>query len=53
MVSGLCDYMKQKQFLLLTKEVNKQLVTVQRGQYGSIKSIPIKDIVVGDIVELS
>jgi len=28
------------------------LVTVLRGQYGSVKSIPIKELVVGDIVEL-
>jgi Ca2+-transporting ATPase len=51
-IAGLCDYLKQKQFLLLQKEVNKQLVTVYRGQFGTIHSIPIKDIVVGDIIDL-
>jgi len=52
LIAGLCDYLKQKQFLLLQKEVNKQLVTVERGQYGAVKSIPIKELVVGDIVVL-
>jgi P-type E1-E2 ATPase len=39
--------------LLLEKEVNKQRVTVYRGQYGAVKSIHIGGLVVGDIIDLS
>lgn len=28
------------------------MVTVYRGQYGATKSIPIKELVVGDIIDL-
>jgi magnesium-transporting ATPase (P-type) len=52
-IAGVCDYLKQKQFLMLEKEVNKQKVTVYRGQYGAVKSIKIKELVVGDIIEVN
>ena len=38
---------------MLLKEVNKQLVIVYRGQYGTTKAIPIKELVVGDIIEVN
>tara|TARA_B110000285_G_C15024737_1_gene563525 strand:- start:744 stop:917 length:174 start_codon:yes stop_codon:yes gene_type:complete len=37
----------------LEKEVNKQRVTVYRGQFGAVKSIHICGLVVGDIIDLS
>jgi P-type E1-E2 ATPase len=39
--------------LILAKEVNKQLIIVFRGQYGSTKSIPIRELVVGDVIEVN
>jgi len=51
-ISALCDWIKQRQFLELRKFINEQEITVQRGQYGTVTSIPIKNLVVGDIIDV-
>ena len=52
MISAVCDWIKEKQFLELRKEINAQEFTVYRGAYGQTSSLPIKKLVVGDIIDL-
>ena len=52
LISSICDYGKQKQFLNLQAEIIKQQITVLRGQYGTSQSVFVKDLCVGDIVLL-
>ena len=52
-ISATCDWIKERQFLKLKDEINNETVTVYRGAYGTVQSIPIKDLVVGDIVDVS
>ena len=49
-ISAFCDWKKEQQFLSLRDEINNQEVTVYRGAYGTCVSIPMRDLVVGDIV---
>jgi P-type E1-E2 ATPase len=37
---------------LLKDEINNQTVTVFRGAYGTANSILVKDLVVGDVIQL-
>jgi Ca2+-transporting ATPase len=53
MISAICDWIKEKQFLELRKEINRDEITVHRGEYGNTVSIPIKKLVVGDVIELN
>jgi magnesium-transporting ATPase (P-type) len=52
-IAALCDYIKERQFLKLRDEINNQTVFVYRGAYGTVTEIPIRDLVVGDIVDLN
>jgi magnesium-transporting ATPase (P-type) len=52
LISGLCDWWKERQFLQLRKEINSQKAQVYRGAYGTVTEIPITDLVVGDVVDL-
>lgn len=52
-VAGLCDWIKERQFLQLKDEINNQYVTVYRGAFGTVQSIPVRDLVVGDIVDIN
>lgn len=51
-MSALCDYIKESQFLKLKDEINNQEVVVYRGAHGTCHSIPIRELVVGDIVDI-
>ena len=51
-IQTLCDWGKEKQFLRLRKEIMNEKVTVLRGQYGTSQTVYVKDLVVGDIVDL-
>lgn len=51
-LSAVCDYIKEKQHLKIKDQVNDQMVTVYRGAFGTAYSIPIRDLVVGDIVQI-
>ena len=53
MVSSLCDWIKEKQYLVLKDEINNQMVSVYRGAFGTVTSIPVRDLVVGDIVDVN
>jgi magnesium-transporting ATPase (P-type) len=52
LISAGCDYVKESQILLLADEINNQEVTVYRGSYGNSMSIPIRELVVGDVVDV-
>jgi P-type Ca2+ transporter type 2C len=52
LIAGTCDWWKERQFLQLRKEINKQKVCVYRGAFGTVHEIPITDLVVGDIVDI-
>lgn len=53
LLSASADLLKERQFLQLKNEINNQTVKVYRGAYGTMSEIPIKDLVVGDIVDLN
>lgn len=50
--AALCDYIKERQLLGLRDEINNQTAIVYRGAYGTASSVPIRDLVVGDIIQL-
>ena len=52
LISGSLNYKKEKQYLKLHDEINNQKVTVFRGAYGTARTVPIKDLVVGDVVQI-
>lgn len=51
-ITALCDYKKEKQILLLHDEINNAIVTVYRGSFGNTTDIPVRELVVGDIVDI-
>ena len=52
-LAALCDWIKERQHLQLKDEINNQTVTVFRGAYGTAHSVPVRELVVGDVVQLS
>lgn len=48
----MCDWIKESQYLKLKDEINNQMVSVYRGAYGTCTSIQVRDLVVGDIVDV-
>lgn len=52
MIQTLCDWGKEKQFLLLQEEIKNDKVNVLRGHMGTSQTVFCSDIVVGDIVLL-
>jgi len=51
-ISATCDWVKERQFLKLKNEINNQTVVFYRGGHGTCTSIPIRHLVVGDIVDI-
>jgi len=51
-ISGVCDWVKERQYLKLKDEINNQKVTVYRGAFGTCVSVAVRDLVVGDIVDI-
>lgn len=51
-LSASCDWVKEQQHLKIKDQINDQKVTVIRGAFGTAISIPVRDIVVGDIVQI-
>lgn len=49
----MCDWIKERQYLKLKEEINNDKITVYRGAYGTVTEILVRDIVVGDILELN
>ena len=52
LVAATCDWVKERQYLQLKDEINNQTVTVYRGAFGTCQSIPVRELVVGDIVDI-
>jgi Ca2+-transporting ATPase len=52
LISAFCDWIKERQYLKLKDEVNNQTVTVYRGAFGTTQQVLVREIVVGDIIEL-
>lgn len=52
LISALCDWIKERQFLKLRDEINNMKVVVYRGQYGNVSEQLSKDLVVGDIIDV-
>ena len=53
LLAALCDWVKERQMLQLKDEANNQAVIVYRGAYGTAASVPIHDLVVGDVLQIS
>lgn len=51
-ITAMCDYKKEKQILMLQDEINNASVTVYRGSFGNTTDIPVRELVVGDIVSV-
>jgi len=52
-MAGFCDWIKERQHLQLKDEINNQKVTVYRGAFGTVQSVPVRELVVGDIVDIN
>jgi Ca2+-transporting ATPase len=51
-MAALSDYVKERQYLKLADEANKETCVVYRGAYGMGIEIPVQEVVVGDIIEV-
>ena len=52
-VAAGCDLLKERQKLAIMDEINNQKVIVYRGSRGNSTAIAIRDLVVGDVVDLN
>ena len=52
MISALCDWIKEQQFLKLKDEINNDVQIVYRGAHGTTLEIKVRELVVGDVVAL-
>ena len=52
LVSAFCDWIKERQYLKIKDEINNAEVIVYRGQYGTGTSISVRDLVVGDVIDV-
>lgn len=52
LISAFCDWIKERQYLKLKDEINSQKITVYRGAHGTVQQIPVREVVVGDVVDL-
>jgi magnesium-transporting ATPase (P-type) len=51
-VSAIADYVKETQFNKIADEVNSSQVMVYRGNSATVQAIMIKDLVVGDVIDI-
>lgn len=52
LVAAICDWVKERQFLKIKDEINNAQVLVFRGCFGTCVSISIRDLVVGDLIDV-
>lgn len=52
LISALCDWIKERQFLKIKDEINNAEVIVYRGAVGNVTSISVRDLVVGDVIDI-
>jgi len=53
LLAAVCDYIKERQMLKIKDEINSATVIVYRGAYGNKFEISVKDIVVGDLIDVN
>lgn len=51
-ISAFCAWIKERQFLKIKDEINNAKVLVYRGAFGSVCSISVRDLVVGDVIDI-
>lgn len=51
-IAAICDWIKEKQFLRIRDEVNNATVMVYRGHSGNPASFMVRDLVVGDVIDI-
>lgn len=51
-LSAICDYIKERQYLKLKDEINNQTIPVYRGGFGTCTNISVRELVVGDIIDI-
>lgn len=52
LIASYCDHQKNKQFLGLKDEINKEQVVVYRGAMGTTESVSVRHLVIGDIIHI-
>lgn len=52
LLSSLCNWGKEKQYLRLHDEIMNEKIGVIRGQYGLSQTCNISELVVGDIISI-
>jgi len=52
-IAAVADYIQNKSFLGIRDEINNASVTVFRGPYGSQQLISVKELVVGDVIQVT
>ena len=46
------DYIKDKKYIELSKNIKEEQIPVIRGKLGATQSISVWDVVVGDVIQL-
>lgn len=52
LIAAFCDWIKERQFLKIKDEINNAEVLVFRGGHGNVHSISVRELVVGDIIDI-
>jgi magnesium-transporting ATPase (P-type) len=52
LIIGFAEWVKKKQEKKVVDEVNKEMIRVFRGNNGIVKQISVRDIVVGDVIDI-
>lgn len=52
LIAAFCDWIKEKQFLKIKDEINNAEVLVFRGGQGNVNSISVRELVVGDVIDI-
>jgi magnesium-transporting ATPase (P-type) len=52
LVAAFCDWIKESQFLKIRDEINNAHVLVYRGSFGTTSEISVRDLVVGDVIDI-
>lgn len=51
-VSAIADWVKERQFNKIADEVNNSQVLVYRGNAATVQAIRVKELVVGDVIDI-
>ena len=53
LISAFSDWTKERQFLKIADEVDKESVVVYRGAFGTGSTISVQELVVGDVIQIN